>query len=172
MLHAVIDGLQPVLGGHDPVSHVLPGHLYASSLPLFLLTVEGNGHNVLLFNDMCYCRRRSNTARESPVWFRCFDHNGSRAISVILAVAAGVNILHMLSNGKLGRHHDQLFGNLLADDMPFMAAGTGQLFLGKAVFNHGLGQAFEADTFLFLALGTLVGGHRDQLRLRSKGLCV
>ena len=91
---------------------------------------------------------------------------------MILAVAAGVNILHMLSNGKLGRHHDQLFGNLLADDMPFMAAGTGQLFLGKAVFNHGLGQAFEADTFLFLALGTLVGGHRDQLRLRSKGLCV
>ena len=56
--------------------------------------------------------------------------------------------------------------------MPFMAAGTGQLFLGKAVFNHGLGQAFEADTFLFLALGTLVGGHRDQLWLRSKGLCV
>jgi multiple sugar transport system permease protein len=41
----------------------------------------------------------------------------------------------MLSNGKLGRHHNQLFGNLLADDMPFMAAGTGQLFLGKAVFN-------------------------------------
>ena len=161
-----------MLGGHDPVSHVLPGHLYASSLPLFLLPVEGNGHNVLLFNDMCYCRRRSNTARDSAVWLRCFAHSGSRAISVNLAVAAGVNKLHKHSDGKQGRHHNQNIGNLLADDMPFMAAGTGQHFLGKEELNHGLGQAFEADTFLFLALGTLVGGHRDQLLLRSKGLCV
>jgi hypothetical protein len=52
------------------------------------------------------------------------------------AVAAGVDILHMLGNGKLSRHHDQLFGDLLADDMPLMAAGTGQLFLGKAVLDH------------------------------------
>ena len=39
-------------------------------------------------------------------------------------MAAGVDILHMLGNGKLSRHHDQLFGDFLADDVPSMAAGT------------------------------------------------
>ena len=91
---------------------------------------------------------------------------------MILAVAAGVNILHMLSNGRLGRHPDQLFGNHLADEMPFNAAGTGQLYLGKAVITHALGQAIEANTFLNHARGKLVGGQRDQLWLRSKGLRV
>lgn len=87
------------------------------------------------------------------------------------AVAAGVDILHMLGNGKLSRHHDQLFGDFLADDVPSMAAGTDQLFLGKAVLDHILGQAFKIDALLALGLGSLVGLDGDQFRLGSQRLC-
>ena len=121
---------------------------------------------------MCHGRGRSNATGESAVWLRRFDHSRSCAIAVVLAVPAGVDILHMLGNRKLSRYHNQLFGDLLADDMPLMAAGTGQLFLWKAVLDHCLRQALQVCSLLLFALGALVSSYSDQLRFGSERLCI
>ena len=76
----------------------------------------------------------------------------------------------MLGNGKLSRHHDQLFGDFLADDVPSMAAGTDSSSREGGTRPHSR-QAFKIDALLALGLGSLVGLDGDQFRLGSQRLC-
>ena len=95
------------------------------------MSIERHSHDVFLFDYMGYCGRRSNAAGESPIWLRRCYHNRLGAISVVFTLAAAIEVLDMFAHVKLGRDHNKFFGNLLADDMSFMAARTNQLFLGK-----------------------------------------
>ena len=133
---------------------------------------EGLAHYVLLFDDMCHGRWSSNATVEGAVWLRRFGHTTSCAIAVVLAVPAGVDILNMLGNRKLSRYHNQLFGDLLADDMPLKAAGRSQLFLWKTVLDHCLRQDLQDCSPLLFALVALVISYSDQLRFGSERRCI